>query len=101
MTLKFDNDKDIITLATVIGVRWGMILFSGLILVAYGLTVYLIFSKVIGYWGGLIFISLPVALGLVKDFLGSIPDNADVRAARLDLSFGGLMSVALILRVII
>ncbi|MFW6048823.1 MAG: 1,4-dihydroxy-2-naphthoate octaprenyltransferase [Candidatus Bipolaricaulota bacterium] len=97
---KYDRDRGIVTLATALGIRRGLALFLGLIFGAYGLLLYLIISGVMGYWGALVFVSLPVAFGLVRDFYGRIPEDADVQAARLDLAFGGLMSVSMVLGVL-
>ncbi len=97
---KYDGDKGVVTLATALGIRRGLITFLGLILGAYGLLLYLILSGIMGYWGGLVFFSLPIAGGLIRDFYERIPEDADVQAARLDIAFGGLMSVSMVIGVL-
>jgi 1,4-dihydroxy-2-naphthoate octaprenyltransferase len=93
----YDSRQSITTVSTLLGDRGSLLLFAGLIALAYLYVLGMIVTGVMSLWGLLIFLSVPSAIGLVKTFKKEIPDMADALTAKFDTVFGILLILALFL----
>lgn len=92
-----DKNSGATTVATLLGERKAVILFSFFIIAIYSVLSFLIVVGVLSYWSLLCFMALPIAYHLVKNFLDEIPDDADAKTAKLEILFGFLLTVSLII----
>ncbi len=90
-----DRTRGIHTLATLLGHRRGMQAYLFLVVLAYAGTLAL--AGVLTPWVLIIFLSLPLAVGLLKQMLRAVPADADAQTAKLDTAFGILLVVSLLL----
>lgn len=93
----YDSRQSITTVSTLLGDRGSLLLFAGLIALAYLYVLGMVVTGVMSVWGLLIFLSVPSAIGLVKTFKKEIPDMADALTAKFDTVFGILLILALFL----
>ena len=92
-----DNNKNILTLAIVLGQRKSILLYGTLVVVAYlGIILMSIFGPLY-LWSLIVLASLPLALRLLKQMKANVPDDADARTAQLDTAFGVLLVISLVL----
>jgi len=68
-----------------------------LVTLAYLCILLLIMARILSFWSLLVFLSLPIAVKLLRIMLKKIPDDADARTAQLDTAFGILLLASLIL----
>jgi len=92
-----DRQRGIRTLAILLGHRMGLQTYLALMVLAYAGILALALSGVLTLWGLIIFISLPLAIKLLRQMTRAIPSNADAMTAKLDTAFGLLLVAALIL----
>jgi 1,4-dihydroxy-2-naphthoate octaprenyltransferase len=95
--IEFDSRVGIDTIATLLGRRWAVRLYQFLVVGVYVVTALLVLSGLLSFWSFLTFLSLPLALKLVKMLQRGIPDDADARTAQLDGAFGILFIMAILL----
>ena len=95
--IQFDSQVGIVTLATLLGRRWAVRFYQFLLVGVYIVTALLVFEGLLSFWSFLTFLSLPLALKLVKMLQKKIPPDADARTARLDGAFGTLFIIAILL----
>ncbi len=95
--MAYDSRQDITTISTLLGERRSLLLFAGLIALAYAYVLGMIVGGVMSLWGLLIFLSVPSAIGLLKTFKKEIPDMADALTAKFDTVFGVLLIAAIFL----
>jgi 1,4-dihydroxy-2-naphthoate octaprenyltransferase len=67
-------------------------------LLAYISTLIITLSGVLTPWGLLVFLSLPLAIKLLRQMETSIPADADAQTAKLDTAFGVLLVAALVIQ---
>ncbi len=92
-----DHNKNILTLAIVLGQRKSIQLYGTLVVVAYlGIILMSIFGPLY-LWSLIVLASLPLALRLLKQMKANVPDDADARTAQLDTAFGVLLVISLVL----
>ncbi|MBT8358230.1 MAG: 1,4-dihydroxy-2-naphthoate octaprenyltransferase [Desulfobacterales bacterium] len=92
-----DNNKNILTLAIVLGQRKSILLYGTLVVLAYlGIILMSIFGPLY-LWSLIVLASLPLALRLLKQMKAHVPDDADARTAQLDTAFGVLLVISLVL----
>ncbi|MEF8798554.1 MAG: 1,4-dihydroxy-2-naphthoate octaprenyltransferase [Candidatus Bipolaricaulota bacterium] len=92
----YDSKAGVKTLATLLNRDHALILYFLLIAAVYSIHGGLILGGVLGLWGLSGFLSLPIAYRLFKRFVKEIPDDADARTAKLEVVFGGLLTVSLL-----
>jgi len=95
--IDYDSRQGIKTISILLGSRYSFWAYASLILAAYLLIVGLVLAGVLSPWGLLVFLSLPKAIHLLKDFMKRIPEAADAITAQLNTVFGLLLIAALIL----
>ncbi len=95
--MAYDSRQNITTISTLLGPRRSLLLFAGLIVLAYVYVLGMIVTGVMTLWGLLIFLSVPSAIGLLKTFNKEIPDMADALTAKFDTVFGVLLILAIFL----
>ena len=93
----YDSRQNVKTLATMLGPDRSLVLFAGLIVLAYASVLVMILVGIMGLWGLVIFLSVPAAIRLVKTFQREIPDMADALTAKFDTLFGILLIMAMFL----
>ena len=93
----YDERCGIATICVRLGDRRSFQFFTGLLVMAYVCMALLVAFQIISLWGLLVFLSLPKAIALIRQFKREIPDAADALAAQLDTIFGILLIVALLL----
>ena len=92
-----DKSRNIKTIAILLGAQKGFYLYAALVTLAYLCILLLIMARVLSFWSLLVFLSLPIAVKLLRIMLKKIPDDADARTAQLDTAFGILLLASLIL----
>jgi 1,4-dihydroxy-2-naphthoate octaprenyltransferase len=95
--MQFDDQVGIVTRATLLGRRWAVGFYQFLLMGVYVATALLVFEGLLSLWSFLTFLSLPLALKLVRMLQKEIPPDADARTARLDGAFGTLFIIAILL----
>jgi 1,4-dihydroxy-2-naphthoate octaprenyltransferase len=91
-----DRRRGIRTLAILLGRRAGLQTYLALVVLAYAGVIALALTGVLTLWVLMIFISLPLAVKLLRQMTRAIPANADALTAKLDTAFGLLLVAALI-----
>jgi len=94
--IAYDSRHRIKTISILLGERRSFLLFIGLIALAYLFVLGMVVTGIMSLWGLLIFLSLPKAFSLVKEFKKKIPDGADALTAQFDTVFGALLILAII-----
>jgi 1,4-dihydroxy-2-naphthoate octaprenyltransferase len=95
--IDYDTRVHITTLSIILGRRRSLILFNVLLTVAYGYVAATILMGLVDLWGLLVFLSLPNAVALVREFATGMPDAADALTAKVLTVFGALLLLAVIL----
>jgi len=95
--IQFDSQVGIVTLATLLGRRRAVRFYQFLLVGVYIVTALLVFEGLLSFWSFLTFLSLPLALKLVRMLQKVIPPDADARTAQLDGAFGTLFIIAILL----
>ena len=95
--IEHDRRRGIRTLAIVLGRRLGLNAYRSLIILAYAGILALALTGVLTMWVLIIFVSLPLAIRLLRQMGRAIPANADALTAKLDTAFGLLLVVSLII----
>mgnify|MGYP001562437056 FL=1 len=95
--IEHDRRRGIRTLAIVLGRRFGLNAYRSLIILAYAGILALALTGVLTMWVLIIFVSLPLAIRLLRQMGRAIPANADALTAKLDTAFGLLLVVSLII----
>jgi 1,4-dihydroxy-2-naphthoate octaprenyltransferase len=90
-----DRSRHIHTLATLLGHRRGLQAYLLLMVLAYAGM--LILAGILTPWVLIIFVSLPLAVGLLKQMVRAVPADADAQTAKLDTAFGLLLVISLVL----
>lgn len=99
--IAYDSRQNVRTLSTILGIEKSYLLFAGLLLASYAYVLGIIATGIMSPWGLLIFLSLPMAISLLKTFKGKIPDMADALTAKFDTAFGVLLIASLYLETVI
>lgn len=92
-----DRSRGIRTLAILLGHRLGLNAYLSLVVLAYAGILVLALTGVLTMWVLIIFVSLPLAIQLLRQMARAIPANADALTAKLDTAFGLLLVVSLII----
>ena len=71
--------------------------YQFLLMGVYVATALLVLEGLLSLWSFLTFLSLPLALKLVRMLQKEIPPDADARTAQLDGAFGTLFIIAILL----
>ena len=90
-----DRSRHIRTLATLLGHRHGLRAYLLLMALAYAGMLGL--AGILTPWVLIIFVSLPLAVGLLKQMVRAVPADADAQTAKLDTAFGLLLVVSLVI----
>jgi 1,4-dihydroxy-2-naphthoate polyprenyltransferase len=93
--IAYDSRHNIKTVSIMLGSRNSLILFAGLIALAYAYVLGMILTGIMSLWGLLIFLSIPKAVSLLRTFKKKIPDMADALTAQFDTVFGVLLMMAI------
>lgn len=95
--LDHDSREGILTLPILLGRENSVRLYMLLIGAAYGGMVLLAYLEQLSSWALLVFLSLPLAVRLVRTLGYQVPADADARTAALHTTFGLLLVISLIL----
>lgn len=95
--IEYDSRQGIKTIGILLGMKRSLYLFAALILIVYLYTIGLVGMGVLSPWGLLVFLSLPKAIQLLRNFMNRIPEAADAITAQLNTFFGLFLMVSLIL----
>jgi len=96
--IEHDSSRHIKTIAIFLGPRAGIHAYLVIMLLAYISTLIITLSGVLTPWGLLVFLSLPLAIKLLRQMETSIPADADAQTAKLDTAFGVLLVAALVIQ---
>jgi len=96
--IEHDSREHIKTVAIFLGPRTGIHVYLAIMLLAYISTLIITLSGVLTPWGLLVFLSLPLAIKLLRQMETSIPADADAQTAKLDTAFGVLLVAALVIQ---
>jgi len=95
--IQYDSKVGIKTMPILLGHQKAVWLYQVLVFLAYlGLVVLCIIQE-LSWWGLLVFISVPLAMKLIRAIKDEAPPDADARTAQLDTLFGVLLIIALII----
>ena len=95
--IEHDRIRGIQTLAILLGRRYGLYIYILFMILAYAGILLMALSGTLTLWVLIIFITLPLAIRLVREMVNDIPDDADAKTAKLDSAFGLLLVVSLAL----
>jgi 1,4-dihydroxy-2-naphthoate polyprenyltransferase len=95
--IEHDRIMGIQTLAILLGPRYGQYIFLLFMILAYAGILVMALSGMLTMWVLIIFITLPLAIKLLREMVNDIPDDADARTAKLDTAFGLLLVMSLAL----
>jgi len=95
--IRYDSQLGVKTIGILLGERATLQLYYALMASAYLITILLVAFGVLDLWGLLILLSLPIAFKLARVFKVEVPKDADARTAQLNMVFGILLIIALIL----
>lgn len=96
--IEHDSSRHIKTIAIFLGPRAGIHAYLVIMVLAYISTLVITLSGVLTLWGLLVFLSLPLAIKLLRQMETSIPSDADAQTAKLDTAFGVLLVAALVIQ---
>ncbi|MGD0819160.1 MAG: 1,4-dihydroxy-2-naphthoate octaprenyltransferase [Desulfomonilia bacterium] len=96
--IEHDSSRHIKTIAIFLGPRAGIHAYLVIMVLAYISTLIITLSGVLTPWGLLVFLSLPLAIKLLRQMETSIPADADAQTAKLDTAFGVLLVAALVIQ---
>jgi 1,4-dihydroxy-2-naphthoate octaprenyltransferase len=91
-----DRRQRITTLAILLGRRLGLSAFIALMVSAYLGMLALAATGTLTPWVLSIFLTLPLAMKLMRQMVHAIPMDADAQTAKLDTAFGVLLVISLI-----
>ncbi|MCF8025862.1 MAG: prenyltransferase [Desulfobacteraceae bacterium] len=94
--ISHDKTRHIRTIAIVLGARKGFYLYAGMIVIAYASILLMIGFGVLSFLSLVVFLSLPIAVKILRIMVEKIPEDADARTAQLDTAFGILLLISLI-----
>ncbi len=95
--IEHDRIRGIQTLAILLGPRFGLYIYLLFMVLAYAGILIMALSGMLTMWVLMIFITLPLAIKLLREMVYDVPDDADARTAKLDTAFGLLLVVSLAL----
>jgi 1,4-dihydroxy-2-naphthoate octaprenyltransferase len=95
--IDYDSRQGIKTIGILMGCKRSLFLYGALILISYLYLLVVVAMGLISPWALIVFLSLPKALSLLRDFIKKIPEAADAITAQLNTLFGLLLIFALIL----
>ncbi|HVN71175.1 MAG TPA: 1,4-dihydroxy-2-naphthoate octaprenyltransferase [Desulfomonilia bacterium] len=96
--IEHDKSQHIKTIAIALGPRAGIHVYLAIMVLAYLSTLIITLSGVLTPWGLLVFLSLPLAIKLLRQMETRIPSDADAQTAKLDTAFGALLLAALVIQ---
>ena len=93
-----DRSRHIRTIANTLGQRSGMYLYLLFMVAAFACIPLFIIWGVLPVWGLAIFLSLPIAVKLLRQMMRLVPADADAQTAKLDTAFGALLLIVLVVQ---
>ncbi|MCU0577862.1 MAG: 1,4-dihydroxy-2-naphthoate octaprenyltransferase [Desulfobacterota bacterium] len=96
--IEHDRSRHIRTLANILGQRSGMNLYLMFMVAAFTSIPLFIILGVLPVWGIAIFLSLPIAVKLLRQMVRMVPADADAQTAKLDTAFGVLLLIVLVIQ---
>ena len=96
--IEHDRIRGIQTLAILLGPRYGLYVYMLFMITAYVGILIMALSGTLTMWVLTIFITLPLAMKLIREMVNDIPDDADAQTAKLDTAFGLLLVMSLALK---
>lgn len=93
-----DSRRRIRTLAILLGHSGAIRTYLLLMTAAYAWALISALSGMLTLWGLLVFLSLPLAVKLLRQMKKQVPDDADAQTAKLDTAFGFLLVAALVIQ---
>jgi 1,4-dihydroxy-2-naphthoate octaprenyltransferase len=95
-----DTGRGFKTVANLLGATSSLTLYLLLMVFAYVAVAFMAFLGPLTKWSLLVFLSVPLALRLLNEMRSGIPEDADARTGNLDIVFGFLLVISLILEAI-
>lgn len=93
--INHDRTRKILTLAILLGRRGGLCVY--LLLMAAAYAGILALANALTPWVLIIFLTLPLAVRLLRQMIHAVPNDADAQTAKLDTAFGLLLVASLVL----
>jgi 1,4-dihydroxy-2-naphthoate octaprenyltransferase len=94
----FDGEVGIRTIATVLGRTGAIRFYQVLVAAVYAMALILLMTGQLNGWVLLTWLSLPLAIKLIKMLKTEVPKDADARTAQLDTAFGALLILSILLQ---
>jgi 1,4-dihydroxy-2-naphthoate polyprenyltransferase len=95
--IEHDTGRGVKTLAALLGETASLKLYLLLMVFAYAAVVIMVFPGPLNKWSLLVFLSVPLASRLLREMRRGVPEDADARTANLNIVFGLLLVISLIL----
>ncbi|MFO8088550.1 MAG: prenyltransferase [Desulfatiglandaceae bacterium] len=95
--IEHDTGRGFKTVANLLGVTSSLTLYLLLMVFAYAAVAFMAFLGPLTTWSLLVFLSVPLALRLLNEMRSGVPEDADARTGNLDIVFGFLLVISLIL----
>jgi 1,4-dihydroxy-2-naphthoate polyprenyltransferase len=96
-----DTGRGFKTVANLLGATASLKLYLLLMIFAYAAVAFMAFLGPLPRWSLLVFLSVPLAMRLLKEMRGGVPEDADARTGNLDVVFGLLLVISLILEAVL
>jgi 1,4-dihydroxy-2-naphthoate octaprenyltransferase len=96
--IESDRSQHIRTIAMILGQRAGIHAYLAFMVTAYLTTLVISLAGVLSLWGLLVFLSLPLAVKLLRQMETQVPSDADALTAKLDTAFGVLLVAGLVIQ---
>jgi 1,4-dihydroxy-2-naphthoate polyprenyltransferase len=93
----YDSRQKIRTIAIFLGNQRSIRLYAILVVTSYACIVGMVLTGTLSLWGLAVLLSLPKGIRLIGSFARHVPEAADAETAQLNILFGILLIVALIL----
>lgn len=93
-----DRKQHIRTIAMALGLKSGIHAYLAFMVTAYVTTFVIAVTGVLTLWGLLVFLSLPLAVKLLRQMETQVPSDADALTAKLDTAFGVLLVAGLVIQ---
>ncbi len=99
--IDYDKRQGIKTIGVILGKKAGLNLYLFFIILSYVSLILLVIFKILSPFALLVFLSLPKAYKLYKQFIVRVPEGADAITAQLSTSFGLLLIFGIFLHKIL
>ncbi|MDJ0274798.1 MAG: prenyltransferase [Nitrososphaerota archaeon] len=95
--IEYDRSANIRTVATVLGLRWGFVIFAALLAVSYLIVLIQVAFRLLPPTSLAILVTVPMAVKMLSHFRRSLPVDSDARVAGLTMFFGAALIIGILL----